>query len=525
VPITVPDCEGESIYEEDADFVIILKSSNQPFIGGGKSTVCSNEASPFENPLAATLLLSSSPNTFEELISILTANTIRAIGISNSQMSLWKKNQLAELYDQHPLVTLQTQSGQQIYLSTPKVIEKIGEAFGYNSLPGLLLNEELSVDDGIFWSTRYYRGEVLSFGFISENYVSSLTLAALEDSGWYFPDYSMAQLPFLGRGQGAGYFSSPCKEGDFGLDSSVWCSQPGPACSFFNLKPADCEVQAYYNGIGEIDGCALPLELFGCCRTEHQSKKTPEESFGINSRCILSSLTSDVQNPLGSLQAICYEVLSCGEFSANVKIGEQIVECPFTGASISLVGFAGVIECPASDVLCQEVPCLNFCSGYGKCNKGICECFDGHYGDFCEHLCNEECVTCTSSFECTKCKDGFYISDGSCVRCDPSCLTCTTKEVCQTCADGFYLSGSSCSECNVGCSLCTAADQCSKCNLGYNLIDPFCCPSRCLTCTHQSCGSCLENYYLESGVCIDCPKSCQHCNNNVCDSCLQKVLS
>ncbi len=69
-------------------------------------------------------------------------------------------------------------------------------------------------------------------------------------------------------------------------------------------------------------------------------------------------------------QPICFEVLSCTDTKVLLKIGESTAECSFNGEVISVEGFAGDLKFSYSRDVCQEVPCLNFCSGYGTCSHG-----------------------------------------------------------------------------------------------------------------------------------------------------------
>lgn len=61
---------------------------------------------------------------------------------------------------------------------------------------------------GAHWETRIMRDDVMSYGF--REAISSITLAALEDLGFYLANYSAAQCMNWGRGQGCEYVRSRC---------------------------------------------------------------------------------------------------------------------------------------------------------------------------------------------------------------------------------------------------------------------------------------------------------------------------
>lgn len=57
-------------------------------------------------------------------------------------------------------------------------------------------------------------------------------------------------------------------------------------------------------------------------------------------------------------------------------------------------------------------------------NADLClTCFGGFYlgGDGHCHHCHDNCATCTAASDstCTKCHDGWYLDNGSCLMCDP----------------------------------------------------------------------------------------------------------
>ena len=62
------------------------------------------------------------------------------------------------------------------------------------------------------WETRIMRDEVMSYGR-TLHAVSSITLAAMEDLGWYLANYSAAQCMSWGYQQGCDYVKTRCGRG------------------------------------------------------------------------------------------------------------------------------------------------------------------------------------------------------------------------------------------------------------------------------------------------------------------------
>ena len=61
------------------------------------------------------------------------------------------------------------------------------------------------------WETRVMRDDVMSYGQTGR--VSAITLAAMEDTGWYLANYSSAQCMLWGLSQGCNYVQTRCGTG------------------------------------------------------------------------------------------------------------------------------------------------------------------------------------------------------------------------------------------------------------------------------------------------------------------------
>ena len=74
------------------------------------------------------------------------------------------------------------------------------------------------------WETRIMRDDIMSFGN-TLNAVSSITLAAMEDLGWYLANYSAAQCMSWGYQQGCDYVKTRCGRGINDLSQKVPCPE------------------------------------------------------------------------------------------------------------------------------------------------------------------------------------------------------------------------------------------------------------------------------------------------------------
>ncbi|RWW81499.1 hypothetical protein BHE74_00010096 [Ensete ventricosum] len=63
---------------------------------------------------------------------------------------------------------------------------------------------------GSHWEKRLLMNEIMTGSVDTRSVVSRMTLALLEDSGWYQANYSMADRLDWGRNQGTEFVTSPC---------------------------------------------------------------------------------------------------------------------------------------------------------------------------------------------------------------------------------------------------------------------------------------------------------------------------
>jgi leishmanolysin-like peptidase len=99
---------------------------------------------------------------------------------------------------------------------TPKVQAVARNQFDCQTLEGAQLENQPTRSDsctGDHWDESVYYPESMS-GVISPttNVLSSLTLALMEDSGWYKADYAMSRMSTWGLGAGCDFVGKPCLE-------------------------------------------------------------------------------------------------------------------------------------------------------------------------------------------------------------------------------------------------------------------------------------------------------------------------
>lgn len=238
----------------------------------------------------------------------------------------------------------------------------------------------------------------------------------------------------FGRNSGCGFFNNKCVTNGVSADPSLWCiTNTDTICDTYRLNKGFCSIitytsiPSYYQYFTQITlGGSDSLADFclkrnswanGSCRGNSLTTFTytnADEYIGIKSRCFESKLNKSPSITTVIYNA-CYEVISCTSTNAVVKVGSITVNCPFTGGNIAVSGYTGTLVCPNSDILCREVPCINMCSGYGKCISGYCEYFSGYTGEDCSIKCSNNCLSCSSSSSCLTCATGFSLISNNCV--------------------------------------------------------------------------------------------------------------
>ena len=278
----------------------------------------------------------------------------------------------------------------------------------------------------------------------STNVLSPLTLALMEDSGWYAANYSKADVSPWGHGAGCDFVRKPCLiKGSNGATTipdygeGYFCAKPSQrgcspthtykmACFFrdydlsstSNAPPPHFQYfeDPYLGGLKTADYCPIFGDNYKSddahdldCRNVDNNNGLDwqglGETFGDNSTCFESTRG----------EGICY-TSQCiyNDFNLKVQIlGKwytcehdfQEIEIP---SSVTSVLGGRAIKCPRLSSVCPDMFCPANCAGRGVCNfnadvNGItrpkCECFDT----------TDTSPGCTSSLTL----DGKYIEDSS----------------------------------------------------------------------------------------------------------------
>ncbi|XP_047157169.1 uncharacterized protein LOC124828014 [Vigna umbellata] len=300
---------------------------------------------------------------------------------------------------------------------------------------------------GSHWEKRLLMNEIMTGSVDTRSVVSKMTLALLEDSGWYKANYSMADRLDWGLNQGTEFVTSPCNlwKGAYRCNTTQFSG-----CTYNREAEGYCPILTYSGDLPQwaryfpqpnkggqsslADYCTYFVAYSDGSCTDTNSARAPDrmlgEVRGSNSRCMASSLvrTGFVRGSMTQGNG-CYQH-RCINNSLEVAVDGIWKVCPQTGGPIQFPGFNGELICPAYHELCNTDPiavsgqCPNSCNFNGDCVDGKCRCFLGFHGNDCSRRsCPSKCNgngMCLSDGIC-ECKPGYTGIDCSTAVCDEQC--------------------------------------------------------------------------------------------------------
>ncbi|CAI8606411.1 unnamed protein product [Vicia faba] len=300
---------------------------------------------------------------------------------------------------------------------------------------------------GSHWEKRLLMNEIMTGSVDTRSVVSKMTLALLEDSGWYKANYSMADRLDWGRNQGTEFVTSPCNlwKGAYHCNSTQFSG-----CTYNREAEGYCPILTYSGDLPQwaqyfpqankggqsslADYCTYFVAYSDGSCTDTNSARAPDrmlgEVRGSNSRCMASSLvrTGFVRGSMTQGNG-CYQH-RCINNTLEVAVDGMWRACPQAGGSIQFDGFNGALICPAyyelcnTDTVVDSRKCPNACNFNGDCVDGSCQCFLGFHGHDCSRRsCPRNCTgngLCLNNGIC-ECKPGYTGIDCSTAVCDEQC--------------------------------------------------------------------------------------------------------
>jgi leishmanolysin len=286
---------------------------------------------------------------------------------------------------------------------TPRVKSFVNSHFGCaaGTLPGAPLEDNGSSGSaGSHWEKLFFSSEFMSAASVTNPVISQLTIALLEDSGWYkfnkgkvIDGVTIDYEPFFWlKDKGCGVFKEKCPMSSSSCPSAD-INKFG--CSYDNTFRGVCRTVSFANG------CSYyipyhPWSQYDCRELNHtndewksQGKRYGEER-GTMSRCWNGDITN-LKQRIGYKKSenFCFksQCTSQGELSLVYK--GKSYPCTYDHQKIQINDgtVKGEITCPSHvKRFCQRInnACPNDCMGKGRCMaNGQCLCYNGFVGKDC----------------------------------------------------------------------------------------------------------------------------------------------
>jgi hypothetical protein len=259
-------------------------------------------------------------------------------------------------------------------LNVAPLTSRLRDHFGCSTLKGAYMeNSGSSATAGSHFERRIFAHEMMTSGLIYQQVLSQFTLALFEGSGWYVPDYSMADGYWWGKGEGCSFITGACSASKY----DEFCSSSARACTNGGRGGGSCQTD------GRSDNCRFihPNVGYDCdnSNADNYARIPNIQAFGRgkNSKCFTGTLASS--SNAGSQTTFCFQHTCSGSGSSTeltLKLGSKTVVCTAKGNK-SVSGYAGVIHCPDPLDFCSTVgakKCPRGCMGRGTCVNGVCQC-------------------------------------------------------------------------------------------------------------------------------------------------------
>ena len=211
-------------------------------------------------------------------------------------------------------------------------------------------------------------------GIVSSNHISAVTMAWLEETGWYKGDYTKASPISFGAGAGCDFVKEDCIDTGATNPSGddIWCAQgTHDLCTIDHSGKALCGIFA----------SNVPSEFQYFPNEPRLSGFPPQRDY-----CPLLSKSALPCDPgqkcfaRNGVNSVCLDSV-CDEASYTVRLRRDGIEyeCTEDNALVE-VGDLGFVICPRIAAVCPEMGCPALCSGRGTCDwsrgKPRCLCDD-----------------------------------------------------------------------------------------------------------------------------------------------------
>jgi len=243
--------------------------------------------------------------------------------------------------------------------------------------------------------------------------ISDMTLALLEDTGFYKVNYYSGGMFKFGKNKGLEFFVKDKIENNKSTFKEFSYTKDEAKCSSSRSFKSSCYINEYSSALPQkYQYFSNPKEggyQKDVTHEQYSQKKyyqnhcqygTSElpsyygEKIGADSLCFMSSLTptSSGKEEINQIP-ICYQA-QCSSNNLIITIGSESFTCPTNGGSFTPSGFKGSITCPkysdicSSNIICNEMfNCFTQLANKDNYNYSVSYCdyegaiYEYDYGD------------------------------------------------------------------------------------------------------------------------------------------------
>jgi len=312
---------------------------------------------------------------WQELTGVALHEMMHVLGFSNSMFPYFMNHTSGELYDQTVVTDTHEKDGHETsILVTPHVARAVQRQFGCPSLRGAPLEDQGgSGTAASHWEKAVFMDEVMTGSASAALVLSNITLALLEDSGWYFPNYSYGERLLWGENLGCDFVRASCGTGwPHEEGAGYFCTERDKeGCTYDRTARGLCSMKNYNNlpekyrhlsdpSLGGTvilaDYCPFvrPYSNGFCTDTSMQTSYITGDAAGPNSKCYMSRISIVPLTVVVDVPAVplCYPTVCLSSERLAVKIGSYWTECPSNKTLTKVHGYFGSLDCPDAASMC-----------------------------------------------------------------------------------------------------------------------------------------------------------------------------
>ncbi|CCW61212.1 unnamed protein product [Phytomonas sp. EM1] len=270
-------------------------------------------------------------------------------------------------------------------ITSSRVVQAARAHYGCSTMTHMELEDTGgSVSVGSHWKMRNAKDELMS-PVIYAGFYTAMTIAAMEDTGYYKGNYSNAESMAWGKNAGCVLFNEKCVINGVSQVPEMFCvtetrTKSEYKCTSNRLDVGYCDLSDNMTHLSSIfqyftnptmggtqgwtDYCPFVRGFWDAGCNDVSSKVLPGSVLSESARCFsaLPSATLEISGG-ENMAAVCAHVL-CEEATATyrvrVKGASDFVNCPRGGILVpskySAEFSSGAIECPPYDEVCTGNP-------------------------------------------------------------------------------------------------------------------------------------------------------------------------